>query len=131
MKKSVTVLALVLGFSIANATSINFESNFDAPKIMSYAETVSPLCKAAAIGDIDRVKLLINNGVDVNAKSNGMLPIHYAAKFNRVEVIKVLINAGSKVHSQCDKGLTALKHAKKTNATEAEQFLKRFKNKDA
>jgi hypothetical protein len=42
-------------------------------------------------------------------------------------MIKVLITAGSEIHSPCDKGLTALRHAEKTNATEAAQFLKRFK----
>ncbi|MBT8244060.1 MAG: ankyrin repeat domain-containing protein [Winogradskyella sp.] len=65
--------------------------------------------------------------MDVNEKSNGMMPIHYAARYNRVEVIKVLITAGSKIHATCDKGLTAVSHAEKTNAAEAAQFLKRFK----
>ena len=75
------------------------------------------------------VKTLIKQGADVNAKSNGLCPIHYAAKYNRVELIKVLITAGADVHKPCDLGYSALKHAEKTNATEAAQFLKRFKKK--
>jgi ankyrin repeat protein len=67
---------------------------------------------------------------DVNAKSNGMQPIHYAAKYNRVDLIKVLITAGSEIHTPCDKGYTALRHAKKAKANDAAQFLKRFKNKN-
>jgi ankyrin repeat protein len=86
---------------------------------------VSPLCTAVARGDIEKVEQLINNGVDVNQKSNGMLPIHYAAKFNRVEIIKLLITAGSEIHSFSDDGLTAIRYAEKTNAKEALSFLKR------
>ena len=60
-----------------------------------------------------------------------MLPIHYAAKYNRVDAMRVLIKAGSKIHSPCDKGYTALKYAKLSKAKDAEQFLKRFKDKSA
>ena len=67
--------------------------------------------------------------MDVNTKSNGMMPIHYAAKYNRVELIKVLITAGSKIHESCDSGYTALRLAEKANATDAALFLKRFKKK--
>ncbi|MFP4845262.1 ankyrin repeat domain-containing protein [Winogradskyella sp. PE311] len=129
MKKSVVVLALALGFSISNLNASNeiLTSNFS--EVIEKPYEVSPLCKAVATGNIASVKALIKQGADVNAKSNGMQPIHYAAKFNRVEIIKVLITAGSDIHTSCDKGYSALKHAKKTNAKEAELFLKRFKKK--
>jgi len=131
MKTTVTVLALALSMSFATVNAANFEITSENTEIVKPSLEVSPLCKAAAIGDIDKVKQLINNGVDVNRKSNGMLPIHYAAKFNRVDIIKVLITAGSKIHASSDQGLTALRYAEKTNATDAAQFLKRFKNKNA
>lgn len=133
MKKTVTVLALILSFSLAtaNAKKLVTPSTSNVEITTNPETSLSAICKASALGDIEKVKMLINNGVDVNTKSNGMLPIHYAAKFNRVDVIKVLITAGSKIHSICDKGLTAIRYAEKTNAKEAAQFLKRFKNKDA
>ena len=131
MKKSVTVLALALGLSFVTVNATNLELNSETIEVSASESKVSPLCVAAAKGDIEKVKQLINNGVDVNKKSNGMLPIHYAAKFNRVDVIKLLITGGSEIHATCDKGYTALRHAEKTNATDAASFLKRFKDKSA
>jgi ankyrin repeat protein len=125
MKKTAIVLALALGFSISNVNAFHYSDHLSSAT--SVVSEITPLCKAVATGDVNEVKRLINNGADVNQKSNGMLPIHYAARYNRVDMIKVLITAGSEIHSPCDKGLTALRHAEKTNATEAAQFLKRFK----
>ena len=130
MKKSVVVLALALGFSISNLNATNHISSSEINHFSVQTNEVSPLCKAVATGNLDEVKRLINNGVDVNAKSNGMMPIHYAAKYNRVDMIKVLITAGSKIHDPCDLGYTALRHAEKTNADDAALFLRRFKNKN-
>ncbi|WP_418636971.1 ankyrin repeat domain-containing protein [Winogradskyella sp.] len=130
MKKSVVVLALALGFSISNLNATNNVLASDTNEVIVKPVEVSPLCKAVVTGNIEEVKRLLNNGVDVNAKSNGMMPIHYAAKYNRVEIIKTLITAGSEIHKPCDKGYTALRHAQKTKAVDAELFLKRFKNKN-
>jgi ankyrin repeat protein len=130
MKKSAVVLALALGFSISNLNATNEILTSDLNEVTVQTSEISPLCKAVATGNIEEVKRLLNNGVDVNAKSNGMMPIHYAAKYNRVEMIKVLITAGSKIHELCDLGYTALRHAEKTNADDAALFLKRFKNKN-
>lgn len=130
MKKSVVVFALVLGFSISNLNASNEILTSDLNQGIEQTNEISPLCKAVATGDLEEVKKLINNGVDVNAKSNGMMPIHYAAKYNRVDMIKILITAGSKIHERCDLGYSALRHAEKTNADDAALFLKRFKNKN-
>jgi len=126
MKKTVVTLVLAFGLCISSLNATNVTSILDKGIETSIVE-VSPLCIAVAVGDMDKVKMLIDNGIDVNTASNGMLPIHYAAKYNRVELIKVLITAGSEIHTPCEKGLTALKYAEKFNATDAAQFLKRFK----
>ncbi|WP_439151445.1 ankyrin repeat domain-containing protein [Winogradskyella sp.] len=130
MKKSVVVLALAIGFSFSNLNATNNVLNSDVSEIYASVLEVNPLCKAVATGDIKEVNRLIKGGADLDIKSNAMLPIHYAAKYNRVEIIKILITAGSKIHATCDLGYTALGHAKKANAKEAAQFLKRFKNKN-
>ncbi|RED47151.1 ankyrin repeat protein [Winogradskyella eximia] len=129
MKKSTVVLALALAFSISNLNASNEILTSETKEVSVQTVEVSPLCKAVATGNTEEVKRLINNGVDVNTKSNGMMPIHYAAKYNRVELIKVLITAGSKIHESCDSGYTALRLAEKANATDAALFLKRFKKK--
>ena len=129
MKKTVTVLALALGLSMSNLNAINSNVYLNVEVETTEVFEVSPLCKAVAIGNLEEVNKLIKAGADVNEKSNGMMLIHYAAKYNRVEIIKVLITAGSKIHKPCDLGYTALLHAQKTNAVDAENFLKRFKDK--
>ena len=130
MKKSVIVLALALGFSISNGNASHDILTSDLNEVIINTVDVSPLSRAVATGNLEEVNKLIKAGANVNAKSNGMMPIHYAAKYNRVEIIKVLITAGSKIHQSCDKGYTPVRHAQKSNAKEAEMFLKRFKNKD-
>ena len=129
MKKSAVVLALALGFSICNLNASNDILTSDIDEVIVKTVEVSPLCKAVATGNIEVVKTLIKQGADVNAKSNGMRPIHYAAKYNRVELIKVLVTAGADIYATCDLGYNALGHAKKSKAKDAAQFLKRFKKK--
>ena len=90
MKKSVVVLALALGFSVSNLNASNNIITSNLENTIVTTVEVSALCKAVAIGDFEKVKNFIKAGADVNAKSNGMQPIHYAAKFNRVEMIKIL-----------------------------------------
>ena len=127
MKKSVTVLALALSLSIPTLNASNPEILSTPISVVEDNTNVSALCIAVAKGEIEKVKQLLNNGVDVNKKSNGMQPIHYAARHNRVDIIKVLITAGSDIHTSCGKGYSAIRHAQKTNAVEAAEFLKRFK----
>ncbi|MBU2927501.1 ankyrin repeat domain-containing protein [Winogradskyella psychrotolerans] len=130
MKKTVIVLALALGFSMSNVNASNDLLISELNNVIENPIKVSPLCKAVATGNLEEVNKLIKAGADVNAKSNGMMPIHYAAKYNRVEIIKALITAGSEIHKPCDLGYTALGHAQNSKATDAELFLKRFKNKN-
>ncbi|MGJ8548587.1 ankyrin repeat domain-containing protein [Winogradskyella wichelsiae] len=127
MKKSVVLLALALGFSVSNLNASNGLLTSKTNEVIIKTVEVSALCKAVAMGNLEEVNGLIKNGADVNAKSNGMMPIHYAAKYNRVEIIKALITAGSEIHESCDKGITAVRYAEKSNAKDAEMFLKRFK----
>ncbi|GAB4155518.1 MAG: hypothetical protein Tsb0033_04920 [Winogradskyella sp.] len=129
MKKTAVVLALALGFSITNLNASNNLLTSTQSEVSIKTFEVSPLCKAVATGDVELAKTLIDQGADVNARSNGMSPIHYAAKYNRVELIKILLTAGADVHKSCDLGYTALDHAKLSKADDAAQFLKRFKKK--
>ncbi len=129
MRKSAVILALALGFSISNLNATNDITVSNVNSVTVKVVEVSPLCKAVATGNVDEVNRLIKAGADVNAKSNGMMPIHYAAKYNRVELIKILITAGSEIHTPCKQGYTALNHAQNAKAQDAAQFLKRFKKK--
>ena len=129
MKKTAVILAIALGFSFSNLNAANDHFSSENVEVTVNNFKPNPLCLAVAKGDVEAVKKLIELGEDVNKKSNGMLPIHYAAKYNRVEVMKVLINAGSEVYTTCDKGMTPLRHAELSNAKEAARLLKSLKRR--
>ena len=61
---------------------------------------------------IDTIKLLINNGANVNIRADsGITALIYACKnvvFHGDKVIRVLLNAGAKVDIKDNRGLTAL-----------------------
>ena len=62
--------------------------------------------------------------VNVNEKSNGMSPLMFAARYNKVEIIKILLANGANPNSKDEKGLTALKYAQLSNANDAVLILK-------
>ena len=50
-------------------------------------------------------KVLIDNGAEVNAKSDrGDTPLHWAAEKNAAEIAKVLIANGAEVNAKSDHG---------------------------
>lgn len=59
----------------------------------------TPLMAAAASGDVDAVRVLIENGADVNAKDGvrQQTPLMYAAASNRAAVITLLVSKGADV----------------------------------
>ncbi|AWX45358.1 hypothetical protein HME9304_02371 [Flagellimonas maritima] len=85
---------------------------------------LNSFCKAIVQGDTETVKKLIELGEDVNQKSLGMAPIHYAARYNKPEIMEMLISNGADVKKRCDKGYTAKKHAELSNAVEVLEVLK-------
>ncbi|KAJ6971593.1 hypothetical protein NC653_032192 [Populus alba x Populus x berolinensis] len=54
------------------------------------------LCEAAKNGDVDKVKSLINSGIDVTYfDSNGLTPLMHAAKHGHAAIVKDLLEAGA------------------------------------
>ncbi|MAO08368.1 MAG: hypothetical protein CL596_06620 [Alteromonas sp.] len=126
MKKTSLILALILScFAISLQAATEIPSSNEVK--ISKNKNVTPLCLAISKGDVDGVKKLIELGVDIEKKSNGLEPIHYAARYNQVEIMKALVEGGANIHSKCDKGHTALDYAKLSNATDAIQYIKSVK----
>jgi ankyrin repeat protein len=59
--------------------------------------------------DIDRVQILINNGIDINAKNEeGNTPLIVAAKDDREDIVLLLLDSGANIDETDDDGDTAL-----------------------
>ncbi|GAA4886340.1 hypothetical protein GCM10023311_06670 [Flaviramulus aquimarinus] len=123
MKKTIIISAIALCFSLVsvNATPLNSTvKNYD---VEAYFK-VNSFCVSIAKGDLETVKKLIDRGADVNAKSNGMTPVMYAAKYNRVEILKLLISKGANLKARSDNKMTAVKYAELHGANDAALVIK-------
>lgn len=73
------------------------------------AKDANLFLKAIKIGDIERIKKLISQGADVNAKDKrGMTPLHNAAYYGQRQVAEVLIAKGANVNGTNTAGQTPL-----------------------
>ncbi|MBQ2645040.1 ankyrin repeat domain-containing protein [bacterium] len=74
-----------------------------------WADGISPLHYAAALGRDTIVSYLISKGADVNlADSSGQTPLHMAVLQDNITVLYILINAGAYVDIVDKSGLTPL-----------------------
>lgn len=124
MKKSIIYLGMAL-VAFVDVSLASNENTLGIQKITctNYV-TTTPLCLAISKGDIELTKKFIEYGADVNEKSNGMTPLMYAARYNKVEIMKILLKNGANPKTKDNQGFNALEHAKLSNAIEAITFLK-------
>ncbi len=65
--------------------------------------------EAAVIGDLVKVRLLLDKGVDINHRDEmGITALMFAVEKGHAEVVTLLLNAGADIHHQDEKGITAL-----------------------
>src|SRR6218665_73999 len=122
MKKSIIILGLAL-VAFTNVTVASTASTTTTSKeILAYENT--PLCSSIIKDDLETVKKFIEYGSDVNEKSNGLTPLMFAARYNKVEIIKYLMEKGADKKVKDDKGNTALKYAEFSKCQEAVDYLK-------
>ena len=70
------------------------------------------LIKAVDEEDLDRIKQLIGQGVDVNLKdeNEGLTALHVAVDNGSLEVVQLLLNAGAKVNARDKERQTPIMH---------------------
>lgn len=125
MKKTIltAVAFCMLMVTVAVAKTEPSNNNIGLAELIVEKE-LSTFCKAIMKGDIDTVKRLIDLGEDVNARSLGMTPAIFAARYNKADILEVLIDNGADLRLKCNKGWTIEKYAKLSNAKEALAVLK-------
>ena len=69
--------------------------------------------QAAHAGNIEAVKQHLAAGADVNAKANGLTPLHEATRGGREGIVKLLIAEGADVNAKDSRGRTPLDYAKR------------------
>jgi uncharacterized protein len=122
MKKTIIIagLALVAFTNFAMATNL---SNVSYSKEIVLVPN-TPLCNAIMKGDIETVKKFIEYGADVDEMSNGLTPLMFAARYNKVEIIKLLLEKGAEKDIKDERGYTALQFAEFSKSQEAIACLK-------
>jgi len=84
----------------------------------------SALVKASGNGDIETVNKLLNQGADIEEKTNRRYtPLSAAAVNGKLEMVKLLLDRGADVNSQNSFGFTALHCAALENQTDAIKLL--------
>ncbi|MEN1784582.1 MAG: ankyrin repeat domain-containing protein [Bacteroidota bacterium] len=124
MKKTMLVLGLVsiMATGVYATTNNTLEKNTEVSSYFTPYE-INSFCKAIIKGDLEMVKKMIDLGEDVNQKSLGKTPAHYAARYNKPEILELLIANGANLKKKCDKGYTAKKYAQMSKAEEALEVI--------
>jgi uncharacterized protein len=77
--------------------------------IANAREADSLLIEAAYKGDLEKVRSLLNSGVNVNArKTHGTTALTFAAERGHTQVVKLLLDKGADVNAGSASGRTAL-----------------------
>ena len=88
-----------------------------------FSPDASVLCCAAAHGQAEILKLLMQAGVDVNASDGMDTSLHCAALMGRTEVAKMLVANGADVNAKTARGHTPLLFAVQANDQELVRHL--------
>ena len=95
---------VTMSISIAKAlidAGANLNSTISRSSTLSFGVGHTPLHKAASVNHIEMVKLLLENGANINVKDDSdHSPLHLAIHGGHGELAKLLIESGAYIHSK-------------------------------
>ena len=106
---------------LISAQSIQITSDEDIKDVNLPQHSINT---AAAIGDLSRVKDIINSGYDINTKINGNTPLHNAVSNGRTEIVEYLIINGANINITNTNGDNSLDLAYAFSRSEIIDILK-------
>jgi hypothetical protein len=121
MKKAATTLtAIILAISLVSVVGCG-EQRTETPHSGYLGEELSAM---VGVGDVQEAKRLLDEGADVNARTeSGYTPLHWAAKFGYTEAASLLLERGADVNARKEDGSTPLSFAAMEGQTETAELL--------
>ena len=87
--------------------------------------TITPLILASAHADLGIMKIIVDNGADVNYQGDGsQTALMYAVESRKLEAVKYLIEKGAKINVEDERGYSALDYAVAYQQRDIIRYLK-------
>lgn len=107
-----TTLHNMLSSSKVDITKVKTWIESDPDSIHAYHGNWSALDKAIQINRLDIVKLLVDNGANINAQDKaGVSALYLAIQEETTEIVRYLIESGADVHLRDEDGWSAIHYA--------------------
>ena len=119
-------LALAAFFGHADIVKFLLDQGADVQQAATNAQRVNALHAASANRHLNICRMLIDKGIDVNAKQEGgFTPLQEAAQNGQLELVELLLQHGADAAAKNDQGQTALDIARESNHPEVVKILER------
>lgn len=117
-------LALSVACALSSSQVVGWLLDHGAdPDCRLGAGEAGPLMEVAKLGDVDKARVLLGHGANVNIRTDGNTPLVWAISNNHPELARFLIDAGADVNLPGDGGIRPLARARTHNMADIEKLL--------
>ena len=119
------VLGMAIFFGHPEAARLLIGAGADVNEVATNSQRVAIIHSAAAAGNVDMVRLLLEKGARVNVvQEGGFTPLHEAAAQGNQAMAELLINAGADLSARTADGQTAADLAQARKHPEMAEWLR-------